>query len=255
MKRLLLVAALAFAQGAIAAETPAASAAAGPATSPASAFSNDDAKVAYSLGFVFGKNNAAAIENLDIEKFVAGFKDGYSGKQGLLSDDDIKKVLTDYKERRMAQVQAEFQKQGEENRTKGAAFLAENGKKDGVTTTASGLQYEVLTQGTGVQPKASDTVEVHYEGKLIDGTVFDSSVARGQPASFRLDQVIPGWTEGVQLMKEGSKYRFTIPSALAYGEMGAGSIPPNAVLVFEVQLLKVTKEAPADKADGKKKKK
>lgn len=254
MKRLLLVAALACAQGAIAAETSAASSAAAPATS-SSAFSNEDAKVAYSLGFVFGKNNAAAIENLDIDKFVAGFKDGYSGKQGLLSDDDIKKVLTDYKERRMAQVQAEFQKQGEENKAKGAAYLAENGKKAGVSTTASGLQYEVIAQGTGVQPKATDTVEVHYEGKLIDGTVFDSSVARGQPASFRLDQVIPGWTEGVQLMKEGGKTRFVIPSNLAYGEMGAGTIPPNAVLVFDVQLLKVTKDGAAEKTEGKKKKK
>lgn len=254
MKRLLLVAALAVAQGAMAAETPAASTAAAPAAS-SSSFSNEDAKVAYSLGFVFGKNNAAAIENLDIDKFVAGFKDGYSGKQGLLSDDDIKKVLTDYKERRMAQVQAEFQKQGEENKAKGAAYLAENGKKTGVATTASGLQYEVLTAGSGAQPKATDTVEVHYEGKLTDGTVFDSSVARGQPASFRLDQVIPGWTEGVQLMKEGGKTRFVIPANLAYGEMGAGTIPPNAVLVFEVQLLKVTKEAVADKVEGKKKKK
>jgi FKBP-type peptidyl-prolyl cis-trans isomerase FklB len=253
MKRLLVVAALSVSQGVFAAPAAPAPAPAAPTAAPAASFANEDAKVAYSLGFVFGKNNAAAIDNLDIEKFVTGFKDGYSGKQGMLSEDDIKKVLTDYKERRMAQAQAEFQKQGEENRTKGAAYLAENAKKAGVATTASGLQYEVIAQGTGALAKATDTVEVHYEGKLTDGTVFDSSIARGQPASFRLDQVIPGWTEGVQLMKVGSKYRFTIPSNLAYGEMGAGTIPPNSVLVFEVELLKATKEA-ADK-DAKKSKK
>ena len=251
MKRLLLVAALAVTHSAFAA--PAAVAAA-PTATEANALTNDDSKVAYSLGFVFGKNNAAAIENLDIEKFVSGFKDGYGGKQGLLSEDDIKKVLTDYKERRMAQAQEEFQKQGEENKTKGATFLVENAKKAGVVTTATGLQYEVLTEGTGKKPKATDNVEVHYEGKLTDGTVFDSSIARGQPAAFRLDQVIPGWTEGVQLMKEGGKTRFTIPANLAYGEMGAGTIPPNSVLIFEVELLKITKEE-AGKADVKKAKK
>ncbi|MFO1391654.1 MAG: FKBP-type peptidyl-prolyl cis-trans isomerase [Agitococcus sp.] len=248
MKRLFLVAALAASHAVYAAEAT---------TANAAVFANEDAKVAYSLGFIFGKNNAAAIENLDIEKFVTGFKDGYGAKPALLSEEEIKKTLTDYKERRMAEAQADFQKQAQENKTRGEAFLIENGKKAGVITTASGLQYEVLTQGTGAQPTATDTVEVHYEGKLTDGTVFDSSIARGQPASFRLDQVIAGWTEGVQLMKAGSKYRFAIPSALAYGEMGAGTIPPNAVLVFEVELLKVTKEEskPADKTEKKAKKK
>lgn len=240
MKRLLLVAALAATQT-VFADTN-------------NVLANEDAKVAYSLGFIFGKNNATAIESLDIEKFVAGFKDGYGNKQGLLSEDEIKKTLTDYKERRMAEAQADFQKQALENKTLGEQFLAENGKKATVATTASGLQYEVLTQGTGVQPVASDTVEVHYEGKLTDGTVFDSSIARGQPAAFKLDQVIVGWTEGLQLMKEGSKFRFVIPSALAYGEIGAGTIPPNAVLVFEVELLKVTKEVVA-KPEKKSKKK
>jgi len=215
---------------------------------------SEEAKVAYSLGFIFGKNNAAAIENLDIDKFVAGFKDGYKGQQGLLSEEDIKKTLTNYKERRMAEAQADFQKQSTENKVRGESYLTENAKKTGVTTTSTGLQYEVLTQGTGIQPKPTDTVEVHYEGKLTDGTIFDSSIQRGQTASFRLDQVITGWTEGLQLMKAGSKYRFTIPSGLAYGEMGAGTIPPNAVLIFDVELIKVTKEQSADKSDKKKKK-
>ena len=248
MKRLLLVAALAATQTVFAAEATT------PTTASSSAFANEEAKVAYSLGFIFGKNNASALENLDVEKFVAGFKDGYGAKQALLTDEEIKKTLTDYKERRMAQQQEDFQKQAQENKERGEAFLAENGKKSGVITTASGLQYEVLTQGASTKPTPTDTVEVHYEGKLTDGTVFDSSISRGQPASFRLDQVIAGWTEGLQLMSVGSKYRFVIPAALAYGEMGAGTIPPNAVLVFDVELLKVTKDttaAPEKKAKKK----
>jgi len=154
----------------------------------------------------------------------------------------------------MAQAQADFQKQSVENKVRGESYLADNAKKTGVMTTSTGLQYEVLTQGTGLQPKPADTVEVHYEGKLTDGTVFDSSIQRGQTASFRLDQVIAGWTEGLQLMKAGSKYRFTIPSGLAYGEMGAGSIPPNAVLIFDVELINVTKDQAVEKSDKKKKK-
>jgi len=244
MKRLVLVAALSMGSMSWAAES----------VQTSSSLSSEEAKVAYSLGFIFGKNNATAIENLDIDKFVAGFKDGYKGQQGLLSEDDIKKTLTDYKERRMAQAQADFQKQSVENKVRGESYLADNAKKTGVMTTSTGLQYEVLTQGTGLQPKPADTVEVHYEGKLTDGTVFDSSIQRGQTASFRLDQVIAGWTEGLQLMKAGSKYRFTIPSGLAYGEMGAGSIPPNAVLIFDVELINVTKDQAVEKSDKKKKK-
>jgi FKBP-type peptidyl-prolyl cis-trans isomerase len=124
--------------------------------------------------------------------------------------------------------------------TPAADFLAANKERSGVTTTASGLQYEVLTAGQGENPVATDTVAVHYEGKLVDGTVFDSSYQRGEPAVFRLDQVIPGWTEGVQLMKPGAKYRFTIPPELGYGPQGAGGvIPPNAVLQFDVELLAI----------------
>ena len=125
-------------------------------------------------------------------------------------------------------------------KAEGEAFLAENAKKEGVKVTASGLQYEVLSEGTGKQPVAADTVRVHYTGKLLDGTVFDSSVERGEPAEFGLTQVIAGWTEGLQLMKTGSKFRFFIPANLAYGEHGAGgSIPPQATLIFDVELLAV----------------
>jgi FKBP-type peptidyl-prolyl cis-trans isomerase len=127
------------------------------------------------------------------------------------------------------------------NLEKGEAFLKENARKDGVKATASGLQYKVLKEGTGKVPKATDMVVVHYKGTLLDGTEFDSSYKRGEPATFPLNRVIPGWTEGVQLMKEGAKYQFTIPSKLAYGEQGTpgGPIPPNATLVFEVELISV----------------
>ena len=128
------------------------------------------------------------------------------------------------------------------NLEKGEAFLKENSTKEGVKTTASGLQYKVLKEGKGKSPKATDTVEVHYRGTLLDGTEFDSSYKRGQTIEFPLNGVIPGWTEGVQLMKEGAKYQFTIPSKLAYGERGTpgGPIPPNATLIFEVELISVT---------------
>ncbi len=129
----------------------------------------------------------------------------------------------------------------EENKTAGTTFLAENGKKAGIVTTASGLQYEVLTKGTGTKsPSATDLVEVNYEGKLLDGKIFDSSYQRGESISFPLNRVIAGWTEGVQLMTEGAKYRFYIPSDLAYGTRGAGrDIPPNAALIFDVELIKI----------------
>lgn len=129
---------------------------------------------------------------------------------------------------------------GKAAKEEGAKFLAENAKKDSVIVTKSGLQYEVLTEGTGKQPKATDTVRCHYEGRLLDGTIFDSSYKRNAPADFGLQQVIAGWTEGVQLMAEGAKYRFYIPYMLAYGEGGAGAmIPPFATLIFDVELIKV----------------
>ena len=251
MKRLFLVAALLAAGAVHAADNTAAATSA----TAAPAATRDDGNVFYSMGFMTGKNVQSAIDGLDVEKFVAGFRDGYGGKQPAVAEETMRKLLTDYKNRRMEEDQAAFQRQAQENKAKGETYLTENAKKTGVKTTASGLQYEVLREGTGASPKPSDTVEVHYEGKLIDGTVFDSSIARNQTASFRLDQVIPGWTEGVQLMKEGAKYRFVIPSDKGYGEMGAGSIPPNAVLVFEVELIKVTRDesAKSDKPAGKKK--
>ena len=205
------------------------------------------------MGFMTGKNIQGAIPGMDLEKFVSGLRDAFAGKQPALTEEEMRQVLTEYKNRRMEEEQAEFQRKAQEQKARGEAFLAENGKKPGVKTTSSGLQYEVLREGTGISPKPSDTVEVHYEGKLTDGTVFDSSIARNQTASFRLDQVIAGWTEGVQLMKTGAKYRFAIPADKGYGEMGAGTIPPNAVLVFEVELIKVTPDESAKPKPTKKK--
>jgi FKBP-type peptidyl-prolyl cis-trans isomerase len=140
----------------------------------------------------------------------------------------------------MAKAQAESQKKGEGNKVKGEKFLAENKNAKGVTTTASGLQYSVIKEGTGPKPTASSTVKVHYTGKLLDGTTFDSSVDRGEPVEFPLNGVIPGWTEGLQLMNKGAKYKLYIPANLAYGDRGAGNaIGPNETLIFEVELLEI----------------
>ena len=151
----------------------------------------------------------------------------------------MQKVLMDYQKEQEEKFVKEMQTKAGENKTKGAAFLAENGKKAGVKTTASGLQYKVITEGKGKMPKATDVVEVNYEGKLLDGKVFDSSYERGEPIEFPLNQVIAGWTEGLQLMKEGGKYEFYIPSDIAYGEAGNSGIEPNSTLIFTVELLKV----------------
>lgn len=196
-------------------------------------------KVGYSFGYMIGNSNREAVTDLDIEAFVSGFRDGYSNKKSALTDDEVKATLTAYKQRRDAEQMKLTQAAGAKNSQEGAAYLAKNAQKAGVKTTASGLQYEIVQEGTGVSPKATDQVKVHYEGKLLDGTVFDSSIARNEPATFPLNQVIAGWTEGVQLMKEGAKYTFTIPAALAYGENGSGPIPPNSTLIFNVELIKV----------------
>ncbi len=211
-----------------------------------SATSSDNQKVGYSFGYLMGKGNAEAVNDLDIEKFFAGFRDGYGNKPSAITEDEMRKTLMAYKEKRDGEAMKEIQKLGAEQAAKGAAFLAQNGKKTGVKTTASGLQYEIIKEGSGAAPTADDQVQVHYEGKMLDGTVFDSSLAR-EPVTFPLSGVIPGWTEGLQLMKEGAKYRFFIPSKLAYGETGASTIPPNSVLTFDVELIKVIK-AGSDKA-------
>jgi FKBP-type peptidyl-prolyl cis-trans isomerase len=202
---------------------------------------NDDAKAAYAIGYMTGKQSETQVPTLNTKAFVAGFNDAYSKKPGAITEEEMKKALVAFEQKVRADAMAAHQKAAELDGAKAQAYLAENAKKAGVTTTASGLQYEVISEGKGDSPKAENIVKVHYEGKLLDGKIFDSSVQRGEPASFRLNQVIPGWTEGVQLMKVGSKYKFTIPPQLAYGPEGAGPIPPNSVLVFEVELLEVEK--------------
>ena len=185
------------------------------------------------------EGNKEAVGDLHLDTFEKGFRDGYEGKKAALTEEQMQEVLMAYQKEQEAKFVKDMESKAGANKTKGAAFLVENGKKAGVKTTASGLQYKVVTAGTGKSPKATDVVEVNYEGKLIDGTVFDSSYERGEPIEFPLNQVIAGWTEGLQLMKEGGKYEFYIPSDIAYGEAGNAGIEPNSTLIFTVELLKV----------------
>ena len=195
----------------------------------------------YAVGQQLGKSMIDQGLDLDVNQLVAGLRDMMAGKP-LLSDEALQAAMMKLQQEQMARMQAENAKKAEAAKAKGEAFLAENKKKPGVMTTPSGLQYKVITEGTGKKPTKENTVKVHYTGTLIDGTVFDSSVKRGEPIEFPLGGVIAGWTEGVQLMSVGSKYTFYIPSDLAYGPNGAGgTIGPNETLIFEVELLDITK--------------
>lgn len=197
-------------------------------------------QVSYSFGYLMGKNYTENLKNVDLDAFINGLKIAATGKAPSLSEEEMSKVLTQFKQQVDAKQLIVHQQLAEKNAKAGTQFLAENKQKSGIKTTASGLQYQVLQQGTGKTPTASSTVKVNYEGRLLDGTVFDSSIARQQAAEFQVNHVIPGWTEGLQLMKEGGKYRFFIPANLAYGEVGAGdAIEPNSTLIFDVDLLEV----------------
>jgi len=197
-------------------------------------------QLGYSYGYLMGKGNTETLKDLNIETFVLGLEDAIKGKPATLSDEQMATVLNQYKKRLEAKQLVEFQEQAEKNAQEGKNFLAENAKKPDIITTKSGLQYQVLQQGAGKSPKLTSTVKVNYEGRLIDGTVFDSSIARNHPVEFKLNQVISGWTEGVQTMKEGGKSRFFVPSNLAYGDVGAGdTIGPNSTLIFDIELLEV----------------
>ncbi len=191
-------------------------------------------KISYALGLGIGQQlKSMNIEDFSIEDFAKSISDVMSGKETAISSRDAQALLNEY-------FQKKEKEQAQNTIAEGKVYLEQNAKRGGVTQTKSGLQYEVLTEGTGKSPKATDTVRCHYEGRLLDGTVFDSSYKRGEPADFGLNQVIPGWTEGVQLMKEGAKFRFHIPYLLAYGERGAGAqIPPYSTLIFDVELIKV----------------
>lgn len=247
MKRVLPAVLLAISLPALAAK---------PATAPAAAYKTEADKAAYGIGYFTGKANVQHLESLNVDAYVAGFRDAYAKKSPVMSEEELQAVLESFKQKLAAEAMAKAEQQAAANKQKADEYLAKHGKEPGVTTTASGLQYEVLTTGSGAKPKPTDIVKVHYHGTLIDGSVFDSSVQRGEPASFQIDQVIDGWVEGLQLMPVGSKYRLTIPPALAYGDQGAGPIPPNSVLVFEVELLNIEKpvrEEPVPASSKKKK--
>lgn len=204
-------------------------------------FENEQAKVSYAFGVMFGQRMRNDLGEIDLDQFANGMKSAFNDEPQLLSDDEIAKILSEY-QREMQQKQiSDLQKLSEENKKAGETFLAENKNKEGVVTLESGLQYKKLTEGKGPQPSEADTVTVHYTGSLINGEVFDSSVERGQPATFPLNGVIAGWTEGLQLMPTGSKWRLFIPADLAYGSSGNRSIGPNETLIFDVELLEIKK--------------
>ena len=198
-------------------------------------------KLSYALGIGIGSQLAGmGARELNIDDFAQAIKDVISGSQLKVDNVEAQTLVQNLFQEQEAKQQAAAAEAGKAAKAEGEAFLAENGKKEGIVTLPSGLQYQVLKEGNGKKPSATDQVVCHYEGTLIDGTVFDSSYQRNQPATFGLNQVIPGWTEGVQLMQEGAKYRFFIPYKLAYGERGAGAqIPPFATLVFDVELIEV----------------
>lgn len=197
-------------------------------------------QLGYSYGYVMGRTNADTLKDINLDAFIQGLKQGSIGQKASLTDEEMAKALAQYKQQSEAKQLIEFQQVAQNNAKLGETFLAENAKKSGIISTKSGLQYQVLQTGQGKKPSANSKVSVNYEGRLLDGTVFDSSIARNQSVEFQVSQVIAGWTEGLQLMQEGAKYRFFIPAKLAYGEIGSGdAIGPNSTLIFDVELLKV----------------
>jgi FKBP-type peptidyl-prolyl cis-trans isomerase FklB len=201
---------------------------------------NQKDKESYSLGYQFGQSLKLQEVDINIDVYASGVKDALGGKQPLLKQEEMQAIISELQKRVMAIRQKEFKEKAEKNLAEAKAFLEENKKKEGIKTLPSGLQYKILTEGSGKMPKATDTVTVQYRGTLISGTEFDSSYKRGQPATFPVNRVIRGWTEALQLMKEGSKWQLFIPPELAYGERGAGEqIQPNNALIFEVELISV----------------
>ena len=193
-------------------------------------------KVSYIIGMNIGSDLKRQSVDIDTNILARGVNDGFSGGQPLLTEQEMRETMAAFQKEMIAK-QEEI---GKKNKIEGEAFLAENKKKEGVKTLPSGLQYKVIKAGTGKKPKLTDTITAHYRGTLINGTEFDSSYRRGQPASFQVNGVVPGWTEALQLMEEGAKWQLFIPSNLAYGERGAGrEIGPNAALIFEVELLSI----------------
>ena len=198
-------------------------------------------KLSYALGLGIGRQlSQMGAADLNIDDFAQAVKDMIDGKEPQVATAEAQQIVEDFFRKQEEKQRAEAAEKYKGAKSEGEKYLSENAKKEGVVTLPSGLQYQVLKEGNGKSPKATDKVVCHYEGMLVDGTMFDSSIQRGEPATFPLNGVIAGWTEGLQLMKEGAKYRFFIPYQLGYGERGAGaSIPPFAALVFDVELIEV----------------
>jgi len=198
-------------------------------------------KLSYAIGMDMGNGLKKNAIDVDADIVVRGIKDVLNGSKPLMTNEEVRAVLMAAQKDLQAKQQERMKTLGEKNKNDGEAFLAKNKKKKGVQILPSGLQYKVITEGKGETPKATDTVTVNYQGTLIDGTEFDSSYKRGEPATFPVTGVIKGWTEALQLMKEGSKWQLVIPADLAYGERGGGPIGPNSVLIFEVELISIKK--------------
>lgn len=208
----------------------------------------EEERLSYSLGLIMGQRLKQDVQNLNVDIMAQAIKDLYAGKEPQMSEAEVGQIMQAFQQKKMQEQQEAQAKIASDNLKKGEDFLADNGKKSGVKTTDSGLQYQVLTAGKGDKPLATDQVKVHYEGKLISGQVFDSSYKRGEPVTFTLNQVIPGWQEGLQLMSVGSKWKLFIPAGLAYGPGGAGgAIGPNETLIFEVELLDINPKAEEQK--------
>ncbi len=205
-----------------------------------SALNTPREKTSYAFGVDVGRNIRRMVIDIEPDAMVKGLRDALSGVKLLLTEEELNATLTALQNDLRQRQVAVMQKVAEDNKKAGEAFLAENKNKPGVVTLPDGLQYKIVQEGSGKKPTATDTVEVNYRGTLVNGTEFDSSFRRGQPAAFKVTDVIPGWVEALQLMPVGSKWQLVIPSKLAYGERGAGShIPPNSTLVFEVELLAI----------------
>lgn len=212
----------------------------GPAGSGNATLDTNDQKASYGIGLNMGSQLGAAESHIDMAALINGLRDGMAGNESRVPEAELQSVLQELSATIQAEEAARMEAESEANAAAGEAFLLENAEKDGVMVTESGLQYEVLREGDGASPASADRVSIHYKGTLLDGTQFDSSYDRGQPAVFGVSGVIPGFSEGLMLMSEGAHYRFFIPSDLAYGPSGSGAtIGPNATLIFEVELLEV----------------
>lgn len=208
------------------------------------ALESTDEKVSYGMGLVMGERMGNDLPDLQMDQFLQGIQHGHAGdeEQTRMSREEIQEALMAYQSQLQEQEAAKTEELAKKNKEAGEQFLAENAEREGVKTTESGLQYEILEEGNGEKPTAEDRVKVHYTGELISGEVFDSSRERGEPVTFGLNQVIPGWTEGLQQMSEGSRAKLYIPAELAYGPGGNQRIGPNETLVFDVELLEINPE-------------